>query len=49
MRSCCFRRRFSASRALAPPGLSSLAIVTRKDAESRNIFFMAGEIREMDS
>jgi hypothetical protein len=45
MRSCCFKRRFSAIRALAPPGLISLENAARVWAKIRNRFFMAGEVR----
>ncbi len=48
IRSCFFRRRFSETRALAPPGLSSFAIVARMWAKSRKRFIMVEEIRRAD-
>ena len=45
MRNCCFRRRFSATSAFAPPGLRSLAIVARMWAKIRNRVIMAEELR----
>ncbi len=39
-------KRFSETRALVPPGLSSLTIVVRMWAKSRNRIFMPGEVRE---
>ena len=44
-RSCCFKRRFSETRAFAPPGVSTLAIVARMWAKTTNRFSMAGEVR----
>ncbi len=49
IRSCFFKRRFPATRALTPPGLSSLAIVARMWAKTRNRFIMAGELRRADT
>ena len=54
IRSCCFMRRLSATMALAPPGLRSLAIVVNRCARSISRFFMdvkgrGGCVHEQDS
>jgi len=46
IRSCYFKRRFSETRAFAPPGLNSLTIVASMWAKTRNRIFMEGEVRE---
>ena len=43
--SCCFRRRFSAITALAPPGPRCLATVVSKCARSNSRFFLIGKGR----
>ena len=42
-RSCCVKRRFSETRAFAPPGVSTLAIVARMWAKTTNKFSMVGD------
>jgi hypothetical protein len=46
IRSCFFKRRFSETRALAPPSLSNLANVARMWAKNRNRVLIEGEVRE---
>jgi hypothetical protein len=49
IRSCFFKRRFSETRALAPPGLYNFANVVRMWSKRRNRIFMAGELRKTDT